>query len=134
MADFKAYTLALGLTEQALTARNQAVPARYGGDVADDWQPYLTVACRLYWAKSESGRSTNRTYDSASREVAVTDGSLMLPLGTDIRDDDQITQVNSWDTVSEAWVLKEMGPMKILSVVNEHTHLEIGIERTADGA
>lgn len=134
MADIPAYTLAELLTEQVVIERDVTTPDQWGADDAPSFQPYLTVACRLYWAKSTGTRSSNRTYTNVTREVSVTDGGLVLPLGTDVTEADRIAQINEWDPISGEWVLKVEGPMEITATVNEHTHLELSIQRTQLGA
>jgi hypothetical protein len=134
MADFAAYSLERTLTEQAVLARNQTTPDQWQAVTKDNFQPYLTVPCRLYWAKSTGARSANRTYTDASRDVPVTAGGMLLPSDTDVTEQDEIMQVNRWDPPTQAWVVEVLGPMKITSVINQHTHVELSIERTQLGA
>lgn len=134
MADFAAYTLINTLTEQVEILRNEAIVDQWGATDVDDWQPHLTVACRLFWSKESGGRSPSRTYVDASREVPVTVGGLVVPVGTDVLETDLIGQVNEWDAESEEWVLKVSGPIKIDAVTNADTHLELSLTRTTLGA
>lgn len=134
MTDFAAYTLAKLLTEQAVITRNAAAVDQWGAQGAEDWQPHLTVACRLFWSKESGGRSPSRTYVNASREVPVTVGGLVLPLGTDVLETDLISQINQWDAPTQAWVLKVAGPIKIDMITNADTHIEASLTRTTLGA
>lgn len=134
MTSFPAYTLERKLTEQAVTTRDQSTADSHGAKSRPNFQPYLTVPCRLFWAKLSGGRSLDRTYVNVSREVSASSGGLIMPLGTDVTAMDQIAQINEWDPIADEWVLKVIGPMQIASVVNQDTHLEVGILRTQPGA
>lgn len=135
MPNFSAYTLARLLEgQQAVIARDMASPDRWGADDKPNFQPHLTVPCVLWWAKGNSTRSANRTYVNVTRDVPVKVGGMLLPSGTDVTEEDQITQVNRWDAESQAWVLWVTGIFEISSVVSEGPFVEIDVLRPHLGA
>ncbi|MGH3265165.1 MAG: hypothetical protein ACRDNS_24590, partial [Trebonia sp.] len=86
-----AYTLDRLLTEQALIERDQGVGDAYGAPGQPDWQPHLTVACRLAWDRSSGVRSADRTYVTPARAAPMSEGLIVVPLGTDVTERDRIT-------------------------------------------
>jgi hypothetical protein len=124
-----AYTLDRLLTQTAVIQRNVAAADAFGADVPPDWQPHLTVACLLWWARSTGARSANRTYVSPARQAAVSEGGLLMPLGTDVTEQDRIMQINT--PPSEEPVA---GLLEIVAVLNQWDHLEVEVTRVHLGA
>lgn len=128
------YTLTRLMTERALIQRDMGVVDAYGAPATPDWQPHLTVSCRLVWDRSSGVRSANRTYVSPVRTVPMDEGMILLELGTDVTERDRITQVLSYDPQAQTWVPFVDGLMTITAVVPQEDHLELDVSRAHLGA
>lgn len=129
------YTLNRLLTEQAVIERNMAGQDAYGADRPDDWQLHVTVACLSWWDRSAGVRSANRTYVDPARTVPISQGGMLLPLGTDVTEKDRITQINVYDPVEGEWVPGVVGIIEIAAILDQSTdHLEVNIIRAHLGA
>ena len=128
------YTFARLLTEQAVIERNQAVPDAYGGSGPDDWQTHQTVPCRLYWDKSSGVRSANRVYVSPARTVPIDQGGLIVALGTDITENDRISQILTRNPMTGSWVTYIDGLFTITAILVQEDHMEVNVERAHLGA
>jgi hypothetical protein len=124
-----AYTFNQLLTEQVVIERDVSEGDAYGAPTKPDWQWIATVPCRLWWMRSTGVRSANREYVTPAREVPISEGGMILPLGTDITQQDRITAVQ--DRQGNPYV---DGVFTITAVVNEEDHLEIDFTRTTVGA
>lgn len=130
-----AYTLERMLTQQAVIERDMGGLDEYGGDEPTNWQPHVTVPCRLWWARSSGARSANRVYVDPSRQVPVSEGGVIVPLGTDVTEQDRIARVEEFDQESERWETLVEGVVQIIAVLNQDgDHLELSVERTSLGA
>ncbi|MHB1950162.1 MAG: hypothetical protein ACYCQK_01655 [Acidiferrobacteraceae bacterium] len=130
-----AYTLDRLMVHQAVILRNQAGYDAGGAQLADDWQPHLTVACRLVWDRpSSSGFSRNQTSITPSRSAPITQGVLLLALGTDVTEDDRISQVQAYDPQTAAWQTYVDGLFEITAVLAEEDHMEVQVTRVSLGA
>lgn len=129
MTNLVGYTLEKLLIQQAVIERDASLSDWWGGDDGPNWQPHITVACRLWWDKSSGARSANREYVSVSRDVPVSEGGMLLPSGTDVTQADRITQV--LDATGNLYIT---GIFEIVAVLNEQTHMEIDVQRTQLGA
>lgn len=119
-----AYTLNVMMDQQAVIQRDAGVPDRYGADGTPDWQPLATVPCKLSWAHSSGVRSAQREYPTSQRLAPVSDGMIMLPSGTDVTEADQIIRL-----LDAAGNLYIDGVFEIVAVVNQITHIELGVFR-----
>lgn len=123
------YSIQQLFTQQAVIQRDMSVPDTYGADNPPDWQAIATVPCRLYWARSSGVRSAQREYPTAQRLAPVSDGGVIMPLGTDVTEADQIVKVLNTDGS-----LHIDGVFEIVAVVNQETHMELGVFRPHLGA
>lgn len=130
MTTVLAYTLERIMVQQAVIERDAGGTGTgpYGADQVPDWQPHLTVRCRHWWTRSSGVRSGQREYENPQGVVPVDQGGIMVPLGTDVTEDDRIVAIlNRADTIV-------IGPMiEIQAVVVQDTHMELAIIRTALG-
>lgn len=112
----------------AVFQRNYAVGDAYGGEVPPDWQLLSTVPCIQWWDKSTGIRSANREYVTVTRTVPVSEGALLIPAGTDVTQDDRVTQIvdGSGDVIVE-------GVFDITGVIEQRTHMELYVMRTSLG-
>lgn len=128
------YTLQRMMVQQAVLERDVSEPDAYGADSAPDWRPLNTVPCLLWWDRSSGARSANRSYVSTSRQVAVSQGGIMLPAGTDVTEQDRIVQINKFDPAVDQWVLDVVGLFTIVAVLNQQDHVELSVTRPNLGA
>lgn len=124
------YTFIRTLIQQAVIERDYGGVDEFGADQPADWQPYLTVACRLYWDKSTGIRSADRTFVDPVRQVPLAMGGMILPAGTDVTEKDRIAQVNRWDAQAQQWVLEVSGIIEVLGVLPQDDHIELYVIRT----
>ena len=134
MPDLTAYTLDRLMSQQAVIIRDVSVDDAYGGQTPPDWQPHLTVPCRMWWLKSSGIRSANREYATAASTAVVSAGGMILPAGTDVTQEDRISQVNALDAQTGEWGLLVSGIFEITAVLNEITHVELDVLRPKLGA
>lgn len=128
------YTLSGLLTEKAVIQRDMGQVDAYGADGTPDWQDHLTVPCRIWWLKGTGARSANRTYISPARTASVSEGGMMLALGTDVTERDRITQVLRVDAETGSWMPYVEGIIVISAVVAQEDHMELSISRAQLGA
>lgn len=83
-----AYTIAKTLElQRAVIERNMTPPDKFGGDPEADWQPLGDpVPCRFYWRKQSGRLGASKQSVLAQRTVALKQGGMLLPAGTDISD------------------------------------------------
>lgn len=83
-----AYTLQKTLElQRAVIERNIAAPDKFGGDEQADWQTLGgTVRCRFYWRKQSGRLGASKESAAPQRTVALKQGGMLLPAGTDISD------------------------------------------------
>jgi hypothetical protein len=130
-----AYTLSRLMTEQAVIQRNMSQADAYGADGPENWQPLSTIPCRLWWDKSTGGaRSANRVYVDPARAVPIDQGGLLVALGTDVTENDRITQVLARNPVSGTWTTYLEGLFTIVAVLVQEDHMEINLTRAHLGA
>jgi hypothetical protein len=122
------YTLDQLYTEQAIVERDMSGGDGYGAPTEAHWEYHLTVPCRHWWMRSTGVRSANREYVTPAREVPITEGGMIMPLGTDVSEQDRITTIQ--DRNGNPLI---KGIFTITAVVNEHDHLEIDMTRTTVG-
>jgi hypothetical protein len=124
-----AYTLTRLLTMQALIQRDVAGIDGYGAAAGHDWQPHLTVPCRLWWFRGEGIRSAQRLYVDPARLVPVDEGGLLIPLGVDVTEQDRVSGL--LDKAGEPYI---DGPFTITAVNAQEDHAELMVLRTQMGA
>ena len=112
------YTLDQLWNQRAVVERNISSGDAYGAPNPADWQYHSTVRCRLWWSHSTGIRSANRTYVSQNRSVPVSQGGMIVPLGTNITEQDRITQVID----ANGNVLYD-AVFTVTSVINNETHI-----------
>lgn len=122
------YTLAKSMTQQAVIIRSISGEDDYGAQRTPVWQAHVTVPCAFWWDKATGTRSANRRYVNVSRDVPVSAGGMVIPSGTDVTEQDQIKRILNLD--DSVWV---EGIFTIVAVLDEFTHMELDIERTALG-
>lgn len=125
-----AFTLKRLMTEQCLIERATRSYDGGGAQTAAVWRPHLTVACRLWWDKSSGVRSVQREYISPARTADLSEGGLLLPLGTDVVRTDRITEIQTIDPLTGEWVTYISGNLEITAVLTQEDHMEIGFLRT----
>ena len=123
-----AYTLERLLTQKAVIERNEAAGDNFGADGRSNWQEHLTVSCRLWWDKF-GARSPSRTYVDPARTVPISEGGILVPLGTDVTEKDRIARI--LDGNGDPYI---EGNFTITAVMNEEDHMELAIERAHLGA
>lgn len=123
------YTLERLLTQQAVIERDMSVPGPGGSTGRPDWQEHLVVPCRLWWFQSSGARSAQRTYVDPARTVPLSEGGMLLPLGTDVTEKDRIARVlhANGDVYIE-------GHLIIDAVLAQDDHMELNIDRAHLGA
>jgi hypothetical protein len=107
------------LTMRALVERNTAsAKDAWGQPVAQVYAPLGTVRC-FVWSK------TSRELVDGDKTAMIEDVRGMFPLGTDLREDDEIAAVqDARGAVLIAGRLKVEGPIQY-----KHTHLEVALKR-----
>lgn len=84
----------------------------WGNDAADDWGPHLTdVSCRFWF------RDAQTIYDG-QKQVELTTRMLILPLETDVTEDDRVLNVRDRRDRELA-----DGPMRIDSIGNRDGYI-----------
>lgn len=122
-----AYTVERTLTQQAVIQRDMAAADDLGAETSADWQTLATVACRMWWWR-ESSRGPAREEMQPQGVVAMAEGGMAFPAGTDITTEDRVGQVNDWHPelgVSGEWVEAVAGPFKVVAVMHHVSHTEI---------
>lgn len=110
-------------SENAVLERNIAVPDKFGGSTELDWQVYLTVRCRFWWWHSEGARSAAREYGEDERNVNLRGGGMLLPLGTEVTDEDRLGRILD----PEGNPIVDTGPFRIVAVLQLASHLELSL-------
>lgn len=128
-----AYTLENLMIERAVIQRATRVDDGYGAGTAPHWEPHLTVPCRLWWDRSTGERSANRTYVTPARTADVSQGGILVPLGTDVLETDQITEIQSLNPETGGWVNYLSGTLTITAVLTQEDHMELDVIRTTLG-
>lgn len=118
------YTRNKLLTHVATIERNMTLQDALGAPSSDNWQTLSETRCLLSWAKSTGVRSENRTYVSANREVPIQEGGVLMPLGTDITENDRISNI-----VDENGNELADGLFEIEAVIPQTSHLEVSVTR-----
>lgn len=109
---------------KATFERDMGQPDGYGGDAKPDWQTLFTVDCVLYWNRSTGSHATQKVVVTPARKVPMSEGLLICPAGTEVTENDRITEVRFVDdTVIE-------GLFIIDAVLNQETHVEVFIDRS----
>lgn len=124
------YTLTRMLTQRAVIQRDSGEVDAYGADGTPDWQDYLTVPCRLAWAKSEGARSASRTFITPARTAPVSEGGVLVPLGTPVTETDRVARILQWDPVMGSWEPYIDGIFMISMVLTNEHHVELSVSRT----
>ena len=112
------------MTHRALVERNTTTTrTAYGGKNVPTWSSHIpSMPCFFY----REGRSASEQAERSRGTILHDMLRLLVPLGTDITEADRINGVTKRDgTVIEG------GPMRITSVLNSHTHLELRVEKVA---
>lgn len=129
MTSMPAYTLARVMTQQAVIMRSTATEDGFGAERSPVWREHVTSPCAFWWDKATGTRSANRRYANVSRDVAVSAGGMMLPVGTDVTEQDQVARILD----ASGNVLID-GVFTIVAVLFEFDHMELDVERTSLGA
>ena len=123
------YTLQRLFTEQAVVERDTAGEDAYGASTGPNFEYHATVPCRLWWDKSSGARAANRVYVSPSRTVPTSVGGMIVPLGTDINENDRVTAVR--DRQGNP---KVDGIFQVSAVLYEEDHIELDLVRVHLGS
>lgn len=125
-----AYTLERLLTHQAVIQRNQTGYDAYGAvNGPPNWQTHLTLLARVWWDRSSGVRSANRTFVDPAREVPIDVGGLLLPLGTDVTEQDRVSAINLANGTPYI-----QGIFLITAVLSQEDHMELNLTRAHLGA
>jgi hypothetical protein len=109
----------LSLTHLTTTRRdaNAATSNDWGQPDTPNWQDHITnLVCR-YWVTAGQEQATNTS------TVVVEDMRLIVPLGTDVTERDQLGDITDRGTVIVT------GPIGIRAVLHNHDHLELVLVR-----
>lgn len=99
---------------------NAGIPNNWGNQTTPNWQPHLIdVPCRA-WA--EAGRET---VTNSTTVVVVEDARLIVPLGTDVTEQDRVASVSFRGATTMA------GPLGIRAVLTHQDHIEIVLVKVA---
>ena len=128
-----AFTLQALMTEQCVLQRSVRGFDGGGAPLKPDWQPHLTIPCRLWWDKSTGVRSVQREYISPARTADLSAGGLLIPAGTDVLRTDRISEIRQLDPQTGEWVPYITGNMEISAVITQEDHMEINFLRTNVG-
>ena len=122
------YTLNQLFTQRATVYRNVTSGDGYGAPAPEDFQYRSTVRCRLWWQHSSGVRSANRTYVSPGRTVPVAEGGMIVPVGTDITEQDRVVEI----TDNQGNVLYASN-FTVVAVINNEDHIELSLIETTLG-
>lgn len=123
------YTLNRLMVQQAVVQRNVATEDAFGAEDKATWEFLANYPCKLWWDKNSGVRSASRTYPGLNRDVPISEGGIILPLGSDINEEDRITSV-----IDGAGNELFEGIFEISMVLNQLTHTEVFIVRPHLGA
>lgn len=82
--------------QQAVILRNVTSADQWGANPGEGWQVLATVPCLMWW-DHESARGPARLYATPQREIALSEGGMLFPVGTDITEADRIQQITDTD-------------------------------------
>jgi hypothetical protein len=129
-----AFTLERLMTEQVVIERAKRTYDGGGAQTKPQWQTHVTVACRLWWDRSTGVRSGQREFVSPQRTADLSVGGLIIPLGTDVKRTDRITDIQQLNPETGEWVTYISGNIEISGVLNQEDHIELELVRTNIGA
>jgi len=103
--------------------RATAVPDEFGGELDPLWALHATLPGLFWWWPTHgAGRFVEEA--TPQRSVDITGGGCLFPLGTDVTELDRIATVSDPDKNLEV-----EGPLRIVSLRELPTHLELSVER-----
>jgi hypothetical protein len=119
-------TLTAMMSEVAIFERQRATADASGGIRKRDWTLLSKTECRLWWWKGSksSDKSPSAQFARPQATIDVTGGDMMLPLGTDVTEEDRLARVTD-----EEGNVREEGPFRIVAVNTYETHIELSLER-----
>jgi hypothetical protein len=117
------YTLNKMLEEhQIVIERDTAAVDDFGAESSRGWVELGTIDALFYWWPSH-GEGAFDEHGDPQRNVNTTGGGVLVPLGTDVTEEDRVARV----------LLKGgtevQGPFRITSLRETETHIELSIER-----